>query len=66
MFFITYICMQNHYQPYTDETGYVAIVSDKGKSIGAGSKDRLHTTEWLWDGISPPQCTPIYIRCINR
>lgn len=66
MFFITYICMQKYYQPYTDETGYLAIVSDKGKSIGAGSKDGLHTTEWLWDGILPPQGTPIYIRCINR
>lgn len=58
--------MQKHYQPYTDATGHVAIVSDNWKSIGAGSKDGSHTTEWPWDGISPPQGTPIYIRCINR
>ena len=58
--------MQKHYQPYTDATGHVAIVSDNWKSIGAGSKDGSHTTEWPWDGISSPQSTPIYIRCINR
>ena len=41
-------------------------MSDKGKSIGAGSKDGSHTTEWPWDSISTPQGTPIYRRCINR
>lgn len=41
-------------------------MSDKGKSIRAGSKDGTHTTEWPWDGILPPQGTSIYRLCINR